>query len=305
MKKNRAFWVSLVVVVTYLFGAFHYYRFSRMFVVQEPTSPGLAYVDALITVAEEMDQNWMPNDIFFWPSNLNDNPQNFQRGELEAVRYATRILRDHLSRMSTTDTIDPDCEIAFTAFSNDPEKLYLPRAEEKYEEGIEALKRYRARLERGEVRFYPRADNLNEFIVQFTSLLGGMSQRLANAPRDIESRISEETAGDATLSGEKRIKHHTPWTKIDDDFYFVQGVLFVLKHLVVATSEDFSVIIEQRNAEEFFEAITDVLDHTQFRPWIVLNGNPGSVWANHPMQLQARLEDVRQKLRLLQSVFGG
>lgn len=304
MKKTLLVTLAFAVAGAYTFGAWYYYRFPKVFpVVINEKAKGVAYISALIQVSEEFSGNWMPNDIFFWPSRVLDNPQNFQRGELEAVRYATRVLRDNLSRMRTTDAIDPDCEAAFTAFSNDPERLIYPRAEWKYGEGVAALTRYRARLESGNAHFYPRSDNLREFDSQFISLLGGASQRLANAPRDVRTRITEETAGDVTLSGEKTIAHHTPWLQIDDSFYFVRGELYVLRHLMEAIRHDFVEIITQRKAEELLKAITDILEHTQFEPLVVVNGNAGSFLANHSLQLQARLEDARQKMRSLQSIL--
>lgn len=310
---KRAVTASVLCIVggLYLFGAWYSYRFPANFAVEhDPKVKGLAYTDTLIKVAEDMNgawytnKNWLPNDFpFLSPTSLLDNPQNFQLGELEALRYATRVLRDNFSRMRTTDAIDEDCETAFTAFSNDPFRFMYPRAEWKYQEGIDALKRYRTRLVSGEAKFFPRADNQQEFIKQFLSLLGGASQRLANAPRDTLDRISEETAGDPGLSGEHRVLHHTSWFAIDDEFYFVRGELYVIYHLVQAIDYDFAEILALRKADELLVSVKEILLRAQMDPWIVCNGGSGSLLANHSLQLQARLEDARQKLRSLQSVL--
>lgn len=290
----------------WLLGAWFSYRIPAFFPVtrHESKIPGTAYIETLLTITTDMTNPWLPNDIFFWPTRMLDNPQHFQLGELEVVRHATRVLRDHFARRRTTDAIDQDADRAYTAFSNDPRVLLWPRAEWKYEEGIEALGRYQVRLIAGEALFRIGADNLKDCLVQFISLLGGASQRLANAPRDIKLRISEETAEDRVGAGEKRIRHQTPWMRIDDNFYYVRGELYALAHLMAAIEYDFMEdVLIKKNAHELMRAIVEILAFTQFDPIIVANGGVGSLLANHSLQLQARLEDARQKMRSLQSIL--
>ena len=254
-----------------------------------------------------MTGNWMPNDLI-WPTILLDNPQNFQLGELEAMRHAIRMLRDNFSRLRTTDRIDKNVEKAFVGFSNDPFKWIFPSAENRYQYGLDGLRDYALNLateknSKTQSHFYPRSDNLVDFLKQFLSLLSGVSNRLANAPRDRDTRLSEETAGDTTITGEKRIIHATPWSEIDDNFYFARGTLYVLRHLMVATKHDFRQVLENKKSMELVDAIIETLDRTQFDPIFIANGGLGSLVANHSLQLQALLEDSRQKMRSLQSIL--
>ena len=144
--------------------------------------PGVVFSDALITLGEQLMVAWLPNDQIY-PTVFLDNPQNFQLGQLEVIRYSTRVLRDKLSRQRTTDKIDPHADRAFTDFSNNPHFWLFPSAESKYASGISALKDYREGVIKGQSKFYPRADNLIELLDQLTSLLGGENTRLSNAPR--------------------------------------------------------------------------------------------------------------------------
>jgi hypothetical protein len=82
-------------------------------------------------------------------------------------------------------------------------------------------------------------------------------------------------------------------------------VLYVVRQLMIAVKDDFSDVITQRNARNLLTAIIRTLDRTQFEPLIVANGDRGSLWANHSLQLQALLEDARQKPRSLQNVLAG
>ncbi len=305
MKLKKFFIPLFILIFIYVSGAFYYHftSFPKLFTVQtRDKKPGVAYTEALIQIGEHMVSNWVPNDILA-PTILLDNFPNFQLGELEGMRYSTRILRDNLSRIRTTDKIDKNADQAYTSFSYDPSRWLPQSAGGRYTHGLKGLKAYLVELENDSTHFYPRADNLNEFIKQYISLLGGVSQRLANAPRGNTARISEETAGDIDLKGEKTIEHLTPWMQIDDNFYYARGTLYVLKHLMEAIKYDFDKILVRRNAHELIDAIMEVLDRTQFNPIFVANGDLGSLWANHSLELQALLEDARQKMRSLQSIL--
>lgn len=263
---------------------------------------GTVYADTLIRMGQRMMVAWLPNDVL-WPSILLDNPQNFQLGQLEVMRYSTRVLRDKLARQRTTDKIDPEADLAFTCFSNNPKAWMLPSAEGKYLDGLKALKRYREGLTAGGSHFYSRSDNLVELLEQLTSLLGGVDTRLANAPRDWPVRLSEETAGDRYSQGERPERVKVPWTQIDDNFYFARGVAYGIREVLAAVRWEFKEIIEIKRSSELLDNIIDELGLADFEPLMVLNGSRDSIFANHSLSMMATLEDARQKLINLQHVL--
>lgn len=280
-----------------------YYRFPRFFEVQgSGRKSGLAFTETLITMGEGMTKAWLPNDIFY-PTVFLDNPQNFQLGELEALRYAVRVLRDNLSRLRTTDKIDENVDQVYILFSNDPHKWIFPSAESKYKGAVRELKAYRDRIEKGEANFFPRADNLIELLAQLNSLLGGVNTRLANAPRDPGEILTEETAGDPYIEGEKTVTIRVPWTGIDDNFYYARGVGYGIRQILVAVQYDFQEILEIKKATELLDKIIRLLNQSQFEPILILNGSRGSIWANHSLQMLATLGDARQKTRSLESML--
>ncbi|MFH1135695.1 MAG: DUF2333 family protein [Pseudomonadota bacterium] len=279
------------------------YRFPKFFPVEEiREKPGTAYTRTLIKIAEDMSSKWLVNDKV-WPTVFLDNPRNFQLGLLEGVRYNTRVLRDKLSRLRTTDKIDHDCEAAFVYFSNDPFKWILPSAESKFDSGVKSLKSYEKRLAAGQAQFYQRADNLNELLDQYVSLLGGVNTRLANAPRRKQMVTSEETSGDQYTKGETSVQLAIPWREVDDNFYYAQGVAYTLRQMMLTIKYEFKNIMDLKNAGEMVDRIIDVLDQSQFEPLVILNGDFGSIFANHSVQLQSLLEDARQKMRSLQDMI--
>jgi hypothetical protein len=267
---------------------------------------GLMTANTLIVISENLSGNWLPNDKI-WPTVFLDNPQHFQLGALEMLKYTTRVLRDNMSRR-TTDQKDMDCEQAFTLLSNDPLKWIMPSAESRYKMAAGHLRSYRDRLAAsgGNDRlFFPQTDNLRVLLEQYVSLLGDVNTRLANAPGGRRYKISEEiAAGAASGPDDPLVEVNVPWKRIDDNFYYAQGVAYVLRQMMVAIKYDFSEILASKQSTPLVDSIIAVLNQAQFEPLMVLNGDIGSLMANHSMELHSLLENSRQKIRNLHDALG-
>ena len=287
--------VPIIMCLNYSFP-----EFSKIDTAEK--KPGVIFTSALIQMGDQMLETWLPNDILY-PTIFLDNPQNFQLGELELNRYVIRVLRDKLSRLRTTDTINENCDQAYVYISNDPKKWILPSAESRFKRAYAELGEYRDQLEKGSASFYPRVDNLIELLDQINSLLGGVNTRLSHAPRDEDFAISEETAGDELIEGEARVKVKVPWTKIDNNFYYARGVAYGVRQVMVAVKYEFKDVLELKRSMELLDRIIDLLNLSQFEPCYVANGSRGSLWANHSLQLLATTEDIRQKIRSLQGML--
>ena len=245
---------------------------------------------------QQMYMNWLPNDIF-WPTALLDNIPHFQIGELEVVRYNIRVLRDNLSRMRTTDRLDPSAEAAFTALSNDPYKWWLPSAESKWKKAYKDLEIFHKDLLTGESHFYPRADNLVELLGQYTSLMGGVNTRLINAPHDLNKVVTEDAKANSKAS--EMIDTDIPWYRIDDNFYYAQGVAHALLESFEAIRIDFIDVLTDKNSVILLDKIVENLRRCDFEPLIVFNGDPGNIFANHSLNLSGIFNDARQKVNSL------
>ena len=270
------------------------------------TTSGLVIVDTMIVIGDDLFSNWLPNDKIY-PTIFLDNPQNFQLGALEMMRYTSRSMRDSLFRLGSSEAMDPDCDAAFTLLSNDPKKWLFPSAESRYRGDKGALSKFRSlrnRLVAGETTFYPRYDNLQDLIHQYMSLLGDINNRLANAPDNQRTRRALSGGTLPPQSGEQFGMIKVPWTEIDDNFYYAQGAAYVLRQMMVAIKYDFAKTLEDRNAVQQVDNIIAVLDQCQFEPLIVLNGDIGSITANHSMELHSLMENTRQRLRNLEEMLG-
>jgi hypothetical protein len=255
---------------------------------------GSAFIRTNEALVEQMVSNWLPNDIF-WPTALLDNMPNFQIGELEVVRYNVRVLRDNLSRMRTTDKLDPYAEAAFTALSNDPYKWWFPSAESRWKKAHQSLQEFYQSLLKGKSYFYPRADNLVELLKQYASLMGGVNTRLVNAPRDMNKTLDlEEEKGSRNET--KMVDIDIPWYHIDDNFYYAQGVAYALYESFKAIRIDFMNVLTDKNSLKLADKIIENLNRCYFEPLFVFNGDPDSIFANHSLNLSGVFNDARQKI---------
>jgi hypothetical protein len=247
---------------------------------------------------EQMYKNWLPNDLF-WPTVLLDNMPNFQIGQLEVVRYNVRVLRDNLSRMRTTDNLDPSAEVAFTSLSNDPYKWWFPSAESKWKQAYRGLDAFYKSLLDGKSFFYPRADNLVELLSQYVSLMGGVNTRLINAPHDIDKSLNIEEQSEGSSSNSLVVDIDIPWYLIDNNFYYAQGVAYALYESFRAIRIDFIDVLTDKNSVKLVDKILENLERCYFEPLVVFNGDPASIFANHSLNLSGVFNDARQKINSL------
>jgi hypothetical protein len=245
--------------------------------------PGVATVSMIIDLMQaQLDGpgGWLPNDLILTPGYFLDNTPSFQLGVLQMVRHASRVLRDNLSRQRTSDAVNKDADLAYTAYANDPYKWAFPSAEGAYRRGDAALRRFLADLG-GNAQFHPRADNLVQLLEATASELGAVTTRL------LESRDPEKAS----------------WLQVDDNFYYAEGVAYAMLGLMEAVRKDFNGVLVDKNALEITGLILKSLRESQFDPWIVTNGSKSGILANHSNNLKVYLDDARQKINSLISIL--
>jgi hypothetical protein len=295
-RKRRLIWIlPALLVFVIIVMAIHSRKPEPLIVTDADSSVhGARFIRTNQLLIEQMFRDWLPNDLF-WPTVFLDNMPNFQIGELEVVRYNVRVLRDNLTRMRTTDSLDPYAEAAFTALSNDPYKWWFPSAESKWKQAHESLQTFLGNLRTGKSFFYPRADNLVELLSQYASLMGGLNTRLINAPGDLKSTLVVEDVkkGQEDVT---RVDIDIPWHRIDDNFYYAQGAAYALYESFKAIRIDFIDVLTDKNCLKLVDKILENLARCQFEPLMVFNGDPESIFANHSLNLSGMFNDARQKI---------
>jgi Uncharacterized protein conserved in bacteria (DUF2333) len=246
-----------------------------------PSLPrGVAFVTACIEPLDyELNSRfwgWRPNDIV----DFTDNVNNFQLGVLEVTRRTAVSLAERLSRTGSTASFDIDLERAMNWFMIKSDRYWFPSAESKYTDGIEGIKTYLKKLERGEASFYTRADSLIPLLSAYEDLLGSCDENLAKAKEDDGSSVS--------------------FFKADNYFYYAKGVASAMGTVLEAVMEDFKSTLESRHAEELLHhAILSCHRAKEIDPWIVTEGSLSGILANHRANMAAPISHARFYLGVL------
>ena len=242
--------------------------------VHKPTPKGVAFVEAVIKpLSYELEERWWgwrPNDII----DLTDNVNNFQMGVLEVTRRTTVALAERISRTGVTDALEPNLEDAMNWFMVKSSSYWFPSAESKYREGLEEMKAYLEKLKAGNATFYTRTDNLIPLLASFEDLLGSCDENL----------VKQVNADGTPMS----------FFSADDHFFYTQGVASSMATVLEAVHHDFLLTLESRHATELLHhAIISCQRAAEIDPWIILDRDLSSVFANHRANMAAPISHAR------------
>ena len=246
------------------------------------TGKGIAFVTACIQPMDhELNERfwgWRPNDIV----NVTDNVNNFQLGVLEVTRRTVVALAENLSRTGSTDAYVPSLESAMNCFMINPREYWFPTAESKYQEGLDEMKNYIRMLNTGEARFYKRVDNLVPMFKAFESMLGSCDENLVRNQGDLST------------------------FKADNYFYYSKGVASAMRTILEAAAGDFSDLIASVQGTDVLHHAITALNHvSQMEPWLVFEGSPDGVLANHRANMAAHISHARFYLGVLNTALTG
>ena len=273
---------------------------------------GFTTVETLKTVVGTLlnkPGGYISNDRFP-PGLWMDNMPSWEYGVLVQVRDLTRALRKDFARSQSQSAEDADLAKAEPRFNFDNKSWVLPSSESEYQEGINSLNRYEARLsdpnQRGAL-FYARADNLNNWLGDVATRLGSLSQRLSASVGRVKLNTALKTEalapGEVPQVDEEVVE--TPWMQIDNVFYEARGQAWALSHLLRAIEVDFADVLAKKNATVSVRQIIRELEASQEPVWspMILNGSGFGVLANHSLVManyisraNAAVIDLRQLL---------
>lgn len=242
--------------------------------VHKPTPKGVAFVEAAIKPLdyelEERWWGWRPNDII----NLTDNVNHFQLGVLEVTRRTIVALAERISRHGVTDALDPNLEEAMNWFMVKASSYWFPSAESKYRDALDEMRIYLENLKVGKATFYIRSDNLIPLLASFEDLLGSCDENLVKEVNDDGTPVSFSAA--------------------DNYFFYTQGVASAMAAVLEAVHHDFLLTLESRNATELLHhAIVSCQRAAEMDPWIILDRNLSSIFANHRANMAAPISHAR------------
>lgn len=317
-KGKRSLAGMIIVLFLALMLGLGFYASSEpevMPVPRDKSVTGYATTQSIINVADKLlhkNAGFISNDITP-PFVLLDNMPSFEFGALVQVRDITRALRKDIARSQSQSREDVDIAKAEPLFNMSHTYIIFPASEDKYDEGIKALERYKERLldsDEKNAQFYARADNLRNWLQDVETRLGSLSQRLSASVT--HSRVNTDLAGDpdaqqSTPSFDE-ISVKTSFFERDDVFYEARGATWALIHFLRAVEVDFGDVLEKKNAIASLRQIIRELEACQDTVWspMVLNGdffgsfgflaNHSLVMANYISRANAAMIDLRSLL---------
>ena len=219
---------------------------------------------------------WSFNDIIFNRFVL-DNRAYRQYG----VYHATKFLLDlYSSQIAKLGSSDRESEFLYKArinsFAMDPRSFMFPSAEGSYKKGLKLLEQYKDSLDKGTGVYNCRTDDLYASFVTVTgeNMLGYALGLLENA-------------------------QNMPFYELDNRIYEVQGIALVLRDFI-NTLYVLYPEIRAKNNEGNMAAAMDCLNRicTYDPLYITSSFNSGELILSYLMFAKARLEDIRDSIRI-------
>jgi CBS domain-containing protein len=246
----------------------------------KPKAIGVAFVEATIKPLEnELNERfwgWRPNDIL----DFTDNVNSYQLGVLEVTRRTVVSLTERISRTGSTAAFDSNLENAMNWFMVKSNKYWFPSPESKYKAGLDELRTYKEKLEKGEGNFYTRPDNLIPLLMAYEDLLGSCEENLVKTDEDDGSPVS--------------------YFQADNYFFYAQGIASAMGTILEAVHKDFLITVEsRRGAEVLHHAIVSCHHAAEIHPWIITNSTLSGVLANHRANLAAPMSHARFYINVL------
>jgi len=256
------------------------------------------FVKVMTDIIDENLKSWTPNDITI-PHALRDDIVEYQHGVWEIMRHSSRVLRDNMSRMRTSDRVNEDCQYAFNQLNINTTSWLLPRAESEYRKARNALTKYREDCLAGKQQFYTNAFNLEDLMRQYGSALGGIYNKLNSATQSYV--LSTENEGDTSTGGEKMVDVSISWFETDDNFYRAKGAALTLCRLMQAIRIDYIEVLKDKKSVDLVDKVIEILEEVKYqKPFYVFNNSPRSpLPLNHSRIISSYIQDARQRITSL------
>lgn len=222
-----------------------------------------------------------------------DNKASFQRGVNQAVRRTAVELVDTLGRVRGTSQIDQDLQDARGSITFDEETWYFgvnpfgPKTPTPsfYRSASRSLRSFNAKLQKCEVVFNARADNLVQFVDRIASDIGSTSDMIRDRSQNYNSGWFD--------------------TRADDRFWFAYGQLYGYYGILTAARHDFQQVITSRALGPLWDNVeSQIKAALTIQPFIISNGREdGWIMPTHLTTMGFYVLRVRSNLVEVRAVL--
>jgi Uncharacterized protein conserved in bacteria (DUF2333) len=235
---------------------------------------------------------WKPDNPWFYPTQLMDNMPNYQTGILKTVRQTALELKDHVARLRGAGGTDKDLEDAYQSLNFPPDKWFVNTSApfvssssgNNYDRAVASLRKYNARVAAGQALYEKRSDTLS-------ATLDRLALSLGNASNALDQQAE---------AGQKKLLD----LQADDVFYDTRGQAYAAYLILAAMRDDYSDLIAARQLNKLWDDMQqDLRELVLVDPLVVTNGKSGGFIPNDLQAQNAKLGQVRSRLREITSIL--
>ncbi len=241
---------------------------------------------------EVLENSWVANNPWFFPSAPLDNMPNFQQGIIDAMARFSIEMADQVGRVRGSSQVDPDLEKAAGQlripgnrwiFDFQTSLAPVASSEAEYLNAARALARYNDRLADNNAVFEKRADNLHGTLGRFSADLGSESAKLDQAIMEL-STLSMTT---------------------DDVFYRTKGKIYGYYILLSALRDDYDNIISEKELSNVWaDMLVSLKAASEMSPGLIVNASPeNTVLPSHLTGLGFYLLRARTKISEIMNIL--
>lgn len=246
---------------------------------------GAALAHALtLRLQYELDSRfgWSVNDLYISPTRYFDRRNSRQMGVIYATRVLAEFFSTDLAKYGQADTEDKYLMKARNqCFSYTEDKWWMVATEDRYREGIDLFNKYALNLVANKAIYNMRTDDIYNLLI------------LIVGPKCLDQPLGQLVQ---TSDG-------VPFSLIDDQIYFAQGVVLVVREFLHAMVNMYPEIVQKGGKQNIEIAFRDMDQICTFDPVIVLRGERDSLLADHRGKMArylvnviARIKDVAQSI---------
>jgi hypothetical protein len=245
-----------------------------------PAQKGAALLASIRNrLQQEMDSTfgWSINDLIISPTRWLDNRANRQRGTIFATRMMVTFYSTNLAKYGKVDKENKNLkEARETYFAFTSNSWWFPSSESQYEKGIAELQKYEADLVKGDASavFNMRTDDMFNMLAFI-----------------IGKQFLDEPLGLLVQSND-----NVPYTELDDQIYYTQGIILVLRDVLRTFVRLYPEVQEKGGKENIRIAFKEMNQICTFDPLIVLRGDHDSIMADHRGKMARYLISIRERI---------
>lgn len=246
---------------------------------------GAALAHALtLRLQDELNSRfgWSVNDLYISPTRYFDRRNSRQMGVIYATRVLAEFFSTDLAKYGQSDTENRYLLKARNqCFSYTEDKWWMVATEDRYQEGIDLFNKYAKDLVVDKAIYNMRTDDIYNLLVLITS-----------------SKCLDQPLGQLVQTSDG-----IPFSIIDDQIYFAQGVVLVVREFLHAMVNMYPEIVQKGGKQNIEIAFLDMDKICTFDPVIVLRGERDSLFADHRGKMARYLVNVIARIKdLAQSI---